>query len=510
MLPTKEDIKTEFKSCTNAISHSVYETVCSFLNHSGGTIYLGVNDDGIIEGVNEAQAETLKKNLITSFNNKNLFVPVPYIMPDIQRIDGKTIIVINVQPGQYAYSYKKRFWDRNGDADIDITEQSELLLNLFERKNPHIFEERFVEGLTLEHLDTDTFKYCRNLVRVKNPNHIWLQMSDEDLLLTCRLAERRNQKLQIRYAALLIFGTDEAIETFLPRYRYEALYHLCTWQQFERNEFTDNRYDDRKTLRCNLIKVYGELQKFVAMHLPDKFYLPSGSARREDVRGALMRELIGNICVHTDYSLGFACFFEIFKDRVVTKNVTRLVPTMNEGTVNIQELGNYTKNPLIVKVFREFDWVEDLGSGTRNILKYAPIYYKDYQIIIENGQHFSFSITYADPDTNSNTDTNTNTDTDTNTDTNPVTDPVTNTDTNTVTNTDTLSDKQRSVLALCVEPKNAHEILEQLGITYHSKNLKTYIKDLVSYGYLQMTVPDTPKNPAQKYFTTEKGKSQIK
>ncbi|MBQ3690589.1 MAG: hypothetical protein II937_12115, partial [Bacteroidales bacterium] len=155
-----------------------------------------------------------------------------------------------------------------------------------------------------------------------------------------------------------------------------------------------------------------------------------------------------------------------------------------------------------------FDWVEDLGSGTRNILKYAPIYYKDYQIIIENGQHFSFSITYADPDTNSNTDTDTNTDTNTNTntDTNPVTDPVTNTD----TNTDTLSDKQRSVLTLCVEPKNAHEILEQLGITYHSKNLKTYIKDLVSYGYLQMTVPDTPKNPAQKYFTTEKGKSQIK
>ena len=411
-------------------------------------------------------------------------------MPEIQRIDGKTIIVINVQPGQYAYSYKKRFWDRNGDADIDITEQSELLLNLFERKNPHIFEERFVEGLTLEHLDTNTFNYCRNLVRVKNPNHIWLQMSDEELLLSCRLAEKHNQKLQIRYAALLIFGTDEAIETFLPRYRYEALYHLCTWQQYERNEFTDNRYDDRKTLRCNLIKVYGELQKFVALHLPDKFYLPSGSARREDVRGALMRELIGNICVHSDYSLGFACFFEIFKDRVVTKNVTRLVPTMNEGAVNIKELGNYTKNPLIVKVFREFDWVEDLGSGTRNILKYAPIYYKDYQIFIENGQHFSFSITYADSDTNSDTDSNRVT--------NPVTNPI--------TNPVTLSENQIVVLEFCVEPKSAHEIMKHLDLTYQTKNLKTYIKDLVSYGYLQLTIPDSPYNPAQKYITTEKGK----
>jgi len=51
--------------------------------------------------------------------------------------------------------------------------------------------------------------------------------------------------------------------------------------------------------------------------------------------------------------------------------------------------------------------------------------------------------------------------------------------------------------------------MEHLGIIYHTKNLKTYIKDLVSYGYLQLTIPDAPKNPTQKYFTTEKGKGKI-
>ena len=32
-----------------------------------------------------------------------------------------------------------------------------------------------------------------------------------------------------------------------------------------------------------------------------------------------------------------------------------------------------------------------------------------------------------------------------------------------------------------------------------------YIKDLVTEGYLMMTVPDNPKSAAQKYVTTEKG-----
>jgi ATP-dependent DNA helicase RecG len=47
-------------------------------------------------------------------------------------------------------------------------------------------------------------------------------------------------------------------------------------------------------------------------------------------------------------------------------------------------------------VFGELGWVEDLGSGMRNILLYAPIYYTDYRIDIENKKQFLFSITYTD------------------------------------------------------------------------------------------------------------------
>ena len=37
-----EGTKVEYKTCTEKISESLYETVCSFLNHSGGKILVGV------------------------------------------------------------------------------------------------------------------------------------------------------------------------------------------------------------------------------------------------------------------------------------------------------------------------------------------------------------------------------------------------------------------------------------------------------------------------------------
>ncbi len=393
-----EGTQIEYKTCTEKISESLYETVCSFLNHSGGQILVGVKDNGEIIGVNPQKAETLKTNIITAIKNPDLFLPCPYFTPQIMEIDGKTVLLLDIPFGQYVYRYNGKYWDRNGDADIDVTNQPELLLSLFERKNPHLFEERTVDGLTMEHLDHDTFQFCRNILAVKKPGHSWLQLSDEEILIHTRLAKKNpiTEELELKYAALILFGKEEAIEDFMPRYRFEALFHMCTYEQYNDMKQFPNRYDDRKTMRCNLIKVYDQLTQFTERYLPNKFYLPAGSTQREDLRWNLFREIVANLCVHADYSIGYACFFHVFKDRVVTKNSTRLLPEIPEGELTLQQLNNYTKNPLLVRVFHELSWVEDMGSGTRNILRYAPLYYSNYKVEINNGSQFIFSITYME------------------------------------------------------------------------------------------------------------------
>ena len=93
----------------------------------------------------------------------------------------------------------------------------------------------------------------------------------------------------------------------------------------------------------------------------------------------------------------------------------------------------------------------------------------------------------------------------TNSDTNSVTDSDTDFDTISDTNSDTLSEKQKLVLDFCRKPRNAREIMDRIGISYHSKNMKIYVKDLVLGGYLRLTIPDKPNSPAQKYVTTDDG-----
>jgi len=391
-----EDTRIEYKTCTEEISESLYESVCSFLNHSGGQILVGVQNDGTITGVNPDKVEKLRTDIVNCINNPELFLPCPYFTPRIMEVEGKSVMQLDIPCGQYVYRFKGRYWDRNDDADIDVTDQPELLLSIFERKNPHLFEERIVEGLTMEHLDAKTFQYCRNILATIQPSHSWLQMTNEELLISAHLAKKDSDKLQLKYAALILFGTEDAITELMPRYRFEAVFHMCTYAQYNDMTQFPSRYDDRRTIRQNLIRVYDQLGAFVERYLPDKFYLPANTMQRQNLRWDLFREIVGNLCVHTDFSSGYACFFHVFKDRVVTKNPTRLLPEIPEGELTIQQLSNYTKNPLLVRVFHELNWAEDLGSGTRNILRYAPLYYPNYKIEINSGLQFIFSITYQD------------------------------------------------------------------------------------------------------------------
>ena len=391
-----ENPQVEFKECQDRVSHSVYETVCSFLNYKGGTIVLGVNDQGEIIGVNKSNASAMIKNLINTSNNEELFVPYANVMPEMIDIDDKTMIVIQVPEGESVYQYKHRFFDRNGDADVDVTRQPQLLNQLFERKSQNLFEGRCVEGLTVDDLDARTFEQCRKMKSLEGKGHPWEMMDDLELLRSCQLARTgKDGTVCLTYAALLLFGTEESIARYIPRYRIECVFRNYSCDDYAEGKDYGTRYDDRITLRCNLQKAYLQMMAFVQRYLPDRFYIGEDGLTRQDLRTLLFREIVANLCVHADYSAGFASYLEVFTDRVVTRNSSRVVISAHNKIIGIEQLGNYTKNPLLVRVFRELGWVEDLGSGTRKIRRYAPLYSKDSTIEIKDDAEFVFSITYA-------------------------------------------------------------------------------------------------------------------
>ncbi len=62
--------------------------------------------------------------------------------------------------------------------------------------------------------------------------------------------------------------------------------------------------------------------------------------------------------------------------------------------------------------------------------------------------------------------------------------------------------------AFCTVARSLGNIAEHVGLADRYKMKKKYI-DPVLGRYLEMTLPDTPNNPAQKYILTEAGRELL-
>jgi ATP-dependent DNA helicase RecG len=90
-IPAKESEKVEFKSTFNM---DCIETLVAFANHKGGSIYVGINDDGRATGVSTG------KETLTQWVNEIKGKTDPAIVPGVDTIDmetGKHVIVLSVE-----------------------------------------------------------------------------------------------------------------------------------------------------------------------------------------------------------------------------------------------------------------------------------------------------------------------------------------------------------------------------------------------------------------------------
>ena len=106
-------IESETLELKEKYSDTITKEIVSFLNSSGGTIIIGVKDNGIVVGVEKID-EVLRKisDIITSQIEPN---PQDEISSELKFDDGKTIIVININKGQnHIYCSKKYGFSSSG------------------------------------------------------------------------------------------------------------------------------------------------------------------------------------------------------------------------------------------------------------------------------------------------------------------------------------------------------------------------------------------------------------
>ncbi len=154
----KENQHTEFKQSWR---DEFLKTICAFGNTQGGILYLGVDDDGTIVGL-----ENVKK-LLEDLPNKILnFIG---IVCDIKIKKEKALEYITIKVNAYTIpvSYKGKFFARSGSTTQELNgiELQNFLLN----RNGFAWESLIEDRATLKDIDTGTIKRFKELAAERFP-----------------------------------------------------------------------------------------------------------------------------------------------------------------------------------------------------------------------------------------------------------------------------------------------------------------------------------------------------
>lgn len=91
---------------------------------------MGVADSGEIIGVNPNAVKDMRKNFSNMLNNPQKISPTLYPSAEEVDIDGKIVLYVYVPRSSQVHTCNKITYDRIGDADINIsnntTQMSEL------------------------------------------------------------------------------------------------------------------------------------------------------------------------------------------------------------------------------------------------------------------------------------------------------------------------------------------------------------------------------------------------
>lgn len=370
-----EGISVEFKRCGSQPGQDTFETICSFANRQGGSILLGVRDDGAVEGVPEAPALNIERNISNVTSNPNLFNVSPLV--EFERLhdtEGRLVIRVWVPMGPSLYTFKGAVYDRVADADVRVKSDAQIT-SMMARKQSYYSERTVYKWVTEDDLEMDLLGAVRDALHANDADHPWLSLSDGELLRAARLygRDQLTGERGFNLAAVVLLGKEDAILDVMPLYRTDAVL---------RRVETD-RYDDRLVCRSNLVRAYDELVGFCEKWLPDSFVLDGG--QRKSARDVIVRELVCNCLIHREFVSPHIARITIDREGIRTSNASR---ALFAGPVTLESLDPTPKNPIIANFFTQMGRSEELGSGTRNLYKFSRLY-TGKDPVLEDGDWFT-------------------------------------------------------------------------------------------------------------------------
>ena len=336
-IPKAESKTVEFKKSFN---QDTIESLVAFANADGGSVYVGVRDDGKVLGVQLAnESETAWVNEIKSKT-------APAIVPETDRliVGGKSVVRLYIAPLPVKpTSVQGRYYIRKGKANhlMSISELSDMYLRSMSSSWDALPSEHSLEDVSLEKVAA--------FAKRMNPDS-----PDDPMRVLRKLSLIRDG--HPTNACYLAFAKSDVPATLFQAGRFKG----------------DSVIIDSKTFKFDLFGELDNAMEFVHKHLMNGIVITGKPQHdiKHDYPEEAIREIVLNMLVHRDYlDHGGVSIIKIFDDRMEFTNPGGLSGGLTVADLLADRYATKARNPEIAELFRCAGLTERYGSGIKRIIK---------------------------------------------------------------------------------------------------------------------------------------------
>ncbi len=328
MIPMEEDIRTEFK---RELTNECMKSVVAFSNTIGGTMYIGLCDDGTPYGVDDVDSTSLKIVHLLS----DTIRPDVRMTTDVNHIvmDGKDVITIDVQEGTSKPFYLRDkglrpegVYVRVGPSSVQATEAQILRMV---KESSISFESlvSFEQDLTFD--------------------------TAERVFADAGVEFGRNQMASLGFFQ----GESYTNLAFLVSDQCTAGMKLAAFSNRNKREFLD-----RAEVHGSILTQVQDAMEFLNRYNPLRSRI--SGIRRTDYRAYpeyALREALMNAVVHRDYSMDSDTLVSVFNDGLSIASYGGLKRGL--GVDDILAGMSSPRNPKIASMFYRLGFIEAYGTG---------------------------------------------------------------------------------------------------------------------------------------------------
>ena len=424
------------------------QEVIAFLNYKeGGIIYVGINKNGQVVGVENTDLTQLQiKDRI-----KNNIQPSTLGLFDVtvETIENKEVIKVIISSGTEKPYYLRKKGRTPEGCYIRIGSSKE-------RMTERMIEEMFARRIKNSLKEIESPRQDLTFRQLK------IHYEGNGMILNDNFARNLNlltDEGKYNYNAYLL-ADENNISIKLVKYLGTSKMELIENQEYG--------------YCCLITATQRILDRLTAENTVYAKIEYNGRKEVEMIDSKALKEAVINAMVHSDYTLTTTPIIELYSDRIEITSGGGLPQGLSQE--EFLEGVTAPRNKELIRVFKDVDLIENIGSG---VLRILDAYDKSCFKFMEHFLRVSFK--YKENPFKYDTEQ---------VKTNKITEQV---------KSNKKEDKINLILEFCEEPKSVKEIMGYIGLKHRPTFMYDYLNPLLENGKLRMTIPDKPKSRNQKY-----------